>query len=76
MIITNEVSSLDEFEAWGGAEETKSVICEAGKGEEFITALEDSYPNGISETDLNDLLWYSPEYCYGLVGVEAPSEEI
>lgn len=74
MIITKEASSLDEFEAWGGAEDTKKVICEAGKGEEFMTALEDSYPNGINETDLNDLLWFSPEYCYDLAGVEAPSE--
>ena len=32
------------------------------------------YPNGINMTDLNDLLWFEPEYCYDLVGLNYDSE--
>lgn len=68
------MSDLNDFNAWSGAVEVKEHICNEGGGQAFMTALEDAYPNGINETALNDLLWFSPEYCYDLAGVEAPSE--
>ena len=56
MKITKEITDLSEFEAWRGATDNWQKIIDAGKGEEFITALEDLYPDGIDEEALNDLL--------------------
>lgn len=74
MFVYEEINDLEEFDAWSGAVEVKEHICNEGGGKTFMKALEDAYPNGISKTVLNDLLWFSPEYCYDLAGVEAPSE--
>ena len=79
MEIKTELTDLYDFEAWSGATSTKDAIIAAGKGEEFISALEDAYPDGMTDTELNDLLWFEPEYCYELAGLdengEEPSEE-
>lgn len=69
MKIYTEISELEEFEPWADAKETQERICDAGKGEEFIQQLDDVYPDGITETQLNDLLWFEDEWCYSLVGL-------
>ena len=69
MKIYTEISELEEFEPWADAKETQERICYAGKGEEFIQQLDDVYPDGITETQLNDLLWFEEEWCYSLVGL-------
>lgn len=74
MLVHKEINDLEEFDAWSGAVEVKDHICNEGGGQAFMKALEDVYPHGISETALNDLLWFSPEYCYVLAGVDPPSE--
>lgn len=56
MIIKKEIYDLADFKAWSYANDTKQKIIDAGLGREFINALEDIYPEGISETELNDLL--------------------
>ena len=75
MEIKTELTDLYDFEAWSGATDAKNAIIAAGKGEEFISALEDAYPDGITNTELNDLLWFEPEYCYELVGLDENGEE-
>ena len=75
MIIKKDIDSLDEFDAWQGGYDTKVKICDAGKGEAFIQAIEDQYPDGIGETELNDLLWFSREFCLSLVGLSDDEEK-
>lgn len=75
MEIKTELTDLYNFEAWSGATNTKDAIIAAGKGEEFISALEDVYPDGMTDTELNDLLWFEPEYCYELVGLDKDGNE-
>ena len=67
MKIKFDIEDLSDFEAWSGALRTKNRICDAGKGEEFIIAMEDEYPDGISDTELNDLLCFDDEFCLHLV---------
>ena len=57
MKITKEIS-IEEFEGWSGAENTLDKIISEGKAEEFEFVLEDLYPEGMDETQLNDLLWF------------------
>jgi hypothetical protein len=74
MKITKEITDLSEFEAWSGAVDTKNKICDVGKGEAFLTALEDFYPDGIDEVALNDLLWFEDEFVMHLVGLKTDEE--
>lgn len=71
MIIKKEIDDLADFEAWGGATDTQDKIVEADLGIDFMTALDDSYPDGMTSTELNDLLWFNEEWCYELVGLNS-----
>ena len=70
MKIVRNIDDLSDFEAWAGGEDTKNAICEAGKGLEFIQALEAAGYTELSETELNDMLWFQNEFCLGLVGLK------
>ncbi len=63
MTITYELD-LNRFEAWSGAKETLERIQREGKCEELENILEELYPDGMTETELNDLLWFEPETVY------------
>ena len=69
-------TSLENFEAWSGAVNTLDRVREAGKCDELETILEDLYPDGMSETELNDLLWFEPETVFEWLEIEEEEEEI
>lgn len=69
MIIKTEINSLYDFEAWCGAKYTKEKILRADLGDEFIRLIEDIYPDGMEDVELNDLLWHDSAYCFELVGL-------
>ena len=71
MKIYTELSDLSEFEPWSGAVDTYNKIIEADKGEEFISELDGIYEDGMTETQLNDLLWFESEWCFELVGLNS-----
>ena len=52
------ISTLDEYTPWSGAKDTYETIVDAGKIDDFDAYLEDSYPEGLTVTELNDLLWF------------------
>ena len=61
-------TSLDSFEFWSGAEGFAQNLTE----QELTTIernLEDIYPNGIDETELNDLFWFEREMLCEWIGV-------
>lgn len=68
-------TSLDIFCPWAGAKSTYDEIQEAGKLDELEAILEDLYPDGMSDTDLNDLLWFEPELVYEWLGMSNPDED-
>lgn len=56
--------SLENFEAWSGAIDTKNKIVESSKCEEFDALIEELYPEGLTETELNDLLWFESDWLF------------
>lgn len=68
-------TSLENFEAWSGAIDTLDRVKEEGKCDELESILEDLYPDGMSETELNDLLWFEPETVFEWLGIEEEEEE-
>ena len=65
----NENQSLSDFETWSGATSTKDAIIEANKVDEFDSLIEELYPDGLSETQLNDILWFDSEWCFEMLGI-------
>ena len=63
MRIVKEIS-VEDFEGWSGANDTIEVIEKAGKVDEFDNLIEEIYPDGLSETSLNDLLRFDYEWIY------------
>jgi hypothetical protein len=75
MIITHEINDLYNFQPWSGAVDTYYTIVNAGKGERFINELETLYPDGMTDGELNDLLWHDSDWCLGLVGIVSESRK-
>ena len=64
---------LSRFEFWSGAKEFAAQLTE----EQFDMVdsyLEDNYPDGISETDINDLFWFDQNLIRELA--DMPCEEL
>lgn len=71
----NENMKLINFEAWSGAKDTKEKIIEEGKEDEFDSMIEELYPDGLSETTLNDILWFEEDWIYETLGIDNDEEE-
>ena len=69
MKITSEIS-LRNFKAWSGAKDTLNKLIELDKCEELEFILEDLYPDGMTDTQLNDILWFEDEWIYETLGIE------
>ena len=74
MIITHEINDLYDFQPWAGAVNTYETIVNADKGKQFMNELESIYPDGITDTQLNDLLWFESDWCLELVGLNETDE--
>lgn len=73
MKITKEID-LKNFEPWSGAVDTFDKIYNADKINELEWILEDLYPDGIDETQLNDLLWFDDEWILETLGINEDDE--
>lgn len=69
MKVTNEIN-LRDFDAWSGAVDTKERIINEGKEDEFNSLIEDLYGGGLSETQLNDILWFEEEWIFENLGID------
>ena len=67
--------NLRNFEAWSGAVETKKIILDAGLEEEFEILIDELYPEGLTDTELNDILWFDPDWILEALGIKEEEEE-
>ena len=65
---------MNSFQAWSGAKETLERIQREGKCAELENVLEELYPDGMTETELNDLLWFDSESVYEWLGIRSESQ--
>lgn len=72
MTVLKEIN-LQDLETWQGATETKERIIGEGKENEFEQLIEELYPQGIDEVELNDLLWFDDESIYDYLGIDYES---
>lgn len=69
MLVHTE-TTLRNFDAWSGAKETKQTILDADKEDEFDSLIEELYPDGLTDTTLNDLLWFDSEWVFEQLGIK------
>jgi hypothetical protein len=74
MKLTREIS-LNSFVPWSGAVETLDRVREEGKIEELESTLEELYPDGMTDTELNDLLWFDEDTVFEWCDIENEEAE-
>lgn len=50
--------------AWGGAVDTLNTISNEGKEDDLMELLDELYPDGVDETELNDFLAFEDDYIF------------
>lgn len=73
MTITYELD-LQIFEAWSGAKDTLERIQREGKCDLLEQILDDTYPDGMTKTELNDLLWFESETIYEWLDIRSEEQ--
>ena len=63
--ITKEMT-LCQFEAWAGAKDRLEKIIEKDLVNEVEEMIAEIWPNGASETEINDFLWFDIDGYYNL----------
>lgn len=65
---------LNDYRPWDGAVDTYNTIEEHDKLEELEQLIDELYPDGISFTGLNDLLWFNSEFVFEQLGIQDEDE--
>ena len=75
MKVFDEMDWYDIYStAWSGAKDTVERIEDEGKGNEFVSLIEEVYPEGIDRTALNDILWFDDEWVFESLGIKDEEE--
>lgn len=74
MKIVSEVNVRD-FQAWSGAVSTLNAIIEADQCEALECYLEELYPDGMTDTQFNDLLWFEDDWLFEILGISDEDED-
>jgi hypothetical protein len=74
MKINSEIS-LSDFNTWSGATDTKETIIKNNKVDEFDSLIDELYPDGLTDTQLNDLLWFESDFIFENLYIKEEEEE-
>ena len=69
MKIINDDLKLRDFDAWSGAKDTKQLILNNHKSDDFDCLMEELYPDGMTDTQLNDILWFEEDWICENLGI-------
>ena len=74
MKVTMDINFSD-FQSWSGATDTQKTIIENNKENEFESLLEELFPDGMTDTELNDYMWFNSESIFEQLGIKEEEEE-
>ena len=58
------------YQPWAGAIDTYALIDCNNKLDELDELITQCYPEGLTETELNDILWFDSEWVLDSLGIE------
>lgn len=67
MKIIHEIDGLTDFEPWSGAVSTYETLT-FEQLQELDKILEDYYPDGMTDTEINDTLWFDTDWIAECLG--------
>lgn len=74
MKVINDNLSLFNFDAWSGAKDTKNELIEKSLVDDFERLIDELYPDGLTDTQLNDILWFERDWIFESLGIEIDEE--
>lgn len=75
MVIKQEIDSFDEFKAWSGGKDTLDDLTDEQQKRLFQYA-EEIFPEGCTDSELNDWLWFERDNIYEYLGLDKNGMEI
>lgn len=69
------VDTTANYKPWSGAVSTYETIAEEDKLDDLDFLLENLYPEGISEGQLNDILWFESDWLFENLGIKEDEED-
>ena len=63
------------YEPWSGAIDTYALIDCHNKLEDLDRLITECYPDGLTETELNDILWFNSEWVLSSLGIEDDDDD-
>lgn len=63
------------YQPWGGAINTYALIDMYDKLDELDELITECYPDGLSMTELNDILWFDSEWVLDSLGIEVEDDD-
>ena len=69
------IIDFSDYKPWSGAVDTYELIKDADKLDEFEFYLEELYPDGITATQINDILWFDSEEVLKYLGLGDEEDE-
>ena len=60
MKVYKEVESYNDFDFWSGARDTVKYLT-SDEVEQIFSMLEELYPEGMDETEVNDFFWFEDD---------------
>ena len=70
MKVFKEVETVYDFNFWSGAKDTVKYLDNA-EIEAIFNFLDLEYPEGMSETELNDFFWFEDDFIANLLGYDS-----
>ena len=70
------IKDFIHYQPWAGARDTYALIAYHNKLDELDNLITECYPDGLTETELNDLLWFDSDWVLDTLGIEVDNDEL
>ena len=64
------------YKPWSGAIDTYSLVDYHDKLEELDELITECFPDGLTVTELNDVLWFNKDWVLANLGIEVDDDEL
>ena len=70
------ITSFIHYQPWAGARDTYALIDCHNKLDELDELITECFPDGLTETELNDILWFDSEWVLNSLGIEVENDDL